>query len=61
MKDIQNRASDSDVENSNSDSDSTGQHPEWHPFAVWKDQIRSEQISRTAEHRVLSLAKVADA
>ncbi len=39
----------------------TDQHPDWHPFAVWKSQIRSEQVGTTGQYRTLSSAKVADA
>jgi len=27
--------------------------PEWHPFAVWKDQIKSQQTEKSGKRRVL--------
>ncbi len=44
-----------------SDKIPTDQHPDWHPFAVWKSQIRSEQIGTTGEYRALTSNKIADA
>lgn len=53
MNENKRRDSDHSADNHEVDSSPTGQHPEWHPFAVWQTQIRQHQTSQTGQHRIL--------
>ena len=62
MRDLEQQAHDKPETEQASDQESAEQHPDWHPFAVWKSQIRTEQATAiTGEHRIISSAKIADA
>ncbi len=37
--------------------DTKSQLPEWHPFAVWRTQIKNEETSKTGSHPVLRSVK----
>ncbi|MEM7082726.1 MAG: hypothetical protein AAF465_08330 [Pseudomonadota bacterium] len=46
------------------DSSPTGNHPEWHPFAVWQEQIRKPQRDdtvRASNRRILRPVPSVDA
>ncbi|MFK8030507.1 MAG: hypothetical protein AB8G18_09730 [Gammaproteobacteria bacterium] len=61
MNDNQKRISDDLSTDDGVDSIASSQLPEWHPFAVWKSQIRQDQSTATGQHRILQSVKVADA
>ena len=61
MQEFKTNVDNRPAEDTDSDNSPTGQLPEWHPFAVWKSQIRSEQMAATGEYRTLSSGKIADA
>lgn len=62
MQDKKNPIENSPAGESTIDRAPTDQHPDWHPFAVWKSQIRSEQSTAiTGEHRILPSSDILEA